>query len=166
MKHIVISIGLIVIAVICLAFMLRRKKEIKIELLSLVMAIVLAISGYIYQSGENRKNQDLQYKRESYANLMEKLSIFKMAGGKTNEDMKNLTDIYFRSWAETSDEINQLILKYFKAYEEWTKNKNKETEEKEKQAFEDLTQQIKEEINPKSKVKFVPYYFRLKEGKN
>jgi uncharacterized protein (UPF0333 family) len=166
MEHIFISIGLIGIVVIFLAFMLRRKQEIKIELLSLVMAIVFAISGYIYQSGENRKNQDLQYKREAYANLMEKLAIFKIAGRKTDEDMKNLTNIYFRSWAETSDEINQLILKYFKAYEEWTKNKNKETEKKEIQAFEDLTQQIKEEINPKSKVTFVPHYFRLKESNN
>ena len=73
MEHIFLSIGLIGIAVIFLVFMLWRKQEIKIELLSLVMAIVIAISGYIYQSGENRKNQDLQYKREAYANLMEKL---------------------------------------------------------------------------------------------
>jgi hypothetical protein len=130
--------------------------------MSILIIIILPISGYIYQSGENKKIQDLQYKRETYANLMENLLLFKKSGEKTNEEINNLSKIYFRSWAETSDEINEKLLEYFKAYKKWSEDKTTENEKLEKEKFNNLTDQIKIEINSKSNKKFEPYYFQIK----
>lgn len=163
MMHITIPILLVMIFFVVI---FRFKEKVNIKWGSLFVAVLLAFCGYIYQSGENRKMQDLQYKRDSYANLMEKLAIFKISGSKTSADARDFTNIYFRSWAETSDEINSLLLKYLKAYKGWIENKNETTEKAEKQAFDELTQQIKKEINPNSRAKFVPYNFKLPDTNN
>ncbi|MDA2936087.1 hypothetical protein MYX06_02625 [Patescibacteria group bacterium AH-259-L05] len=164
MRHIYISIGAIIVSAISLGTLLQQKL-INIDLFSALMVIIIAIAGYIYQSGENIRLQNLEYKRKTYATLMEHLALFKKVGDKTGEEKKELTKTYFRSWAETSDDVNKKILEYFKSYIAWTKIKKgeedkKEAENQEIETFDKLTGQIKKEINPKSKEKFISYYFK------
>ena len=162
MSHIIIVVIFIIVFSVVI---FRLRKQVSKEWISLFIAIGLAICSYIYQSGENRKLQNLQYKRDSYANLMEELAIFKTSSMQTAANVEDFTEIYFRSWAETSDEINSLLLNYLRAYKEWTKDKNETTKKAENEAFNKLTEQIKKEINPGSKAKFVPYRFGLPSTK-
>jgi len=159
MKHIKIALAILIVPELFLGILLWQT-IIEIELFSALSVIIIAVSGYIYQSGENKRLQDLQYKREIYANLMAHLSIFKASREKEKEEKRELTKIYWRSWTETSDEVNDKLLKYFEAYRAWTKDKtNKKAENKEIRSFNKLTNQIKKEINPKSTKKFKEYIF-------
>lgn len=161
MNHIITALIILLITVALFVILLFYKKM-TLELFSVLLIIVIAATGYIYQSGENRRMQDLEYKRETYASLMENLAIFKRTG-KTNDDLRNMEKSYYRSWAETSDEVNIKLLNYFKAYEKWSNNKNPANEQNEKDMFDMLVNQIKKEINPSSTARFFPYYFELKE---
>lgn len=158
-------ITIIAILAMLLVIIVSLKGKLTIEWVSLLVAILLAFCGYIYQSGENRKMQDLQYKRDSYANLMGELAVFKTPRMQTAANVEDFTKIYFRSWAETSDEINSLLLKYLQAYSGWTKDKNETTARNEKEAFNALTRQIKKEINPHSTAEFVSYNFGVADTK-
>lgn len=137
--------------------------KIDIDLFSTLLVIVLAIAGYVYQSGENRKIQDLEYKRNTYALLMQNLAVFKRTG-KNDALIRDAEKSYYRSWVETSDDVNKKMLDYFNAYTEWTNNKTPENTQNEQRAFNVLVNQIKQEICPRSRAKFTPFYFQLKDS--
>ena len=151
------------IPTLVLGFLLY-KKQITIELFSALTVILIAVAGYIYQTGENRKMQDIEYKRETYAILMENLAIFKRQGNKTPEDARKMEKNYFRSWVETSDEVNKKLLAYLEAYNKWSSSQSSENKKLEIEKFDDLAKQIKTEVNSSSKAIFKPYYFQLKEA--
>lgn len=156
-RHICVSVIVVCLfSIILWCFLLPEK----VELFSALIVIVLAVAGFIYQSGENSRLQNLQYRRENYAALMESLAIFKRSGDKTQEDKKLLTEKYFRSWVETSDKVYQNLLQYFKAYLAWSADKNSETVKTEKNCFDILTRQIKMEISGKAGIKFEDFYFK------